>query len=417
MAVFKGDNATISLVKETVWGKINTLVGNVMQNAKFFQSNDGTFNAERSALESEARTPNAELAGQRLGNTNVSGSFPVEIDPVNYSDIIESVFYGAFTSAGAATAIATSVLTGTLYRLVIPMDNIDEGTIQPVAGNAYLLSGAVTTEIQALHGVHILESFDSAGDTMTFIVPEQTVVSFTAGATDVITVTPVESLRPGTTRTSFNAEETLIGEDGSTIARFMTVGAVASGAEIDLPADGTVKTTFSFIGSGKQANSEYSELDAGLVDGDSGHDTPTAHVKHDPLVLQDGVIIAGDKNVRCAWLSGSVNIENGTETFFVGCSYDAAGSNSGKFRVSVSYEALFESTDAYTEFKNEVTTSMVLRLNVRDSDNCILLYLPAFKATSYNVNVGTGLVTASISGSAEVDATAINSAILARYSV
>ena len=417
MAVFKGESATISLVKETVWGVINTLVGNVMQNAKFFQSNDGTFNAERSALESEARTPNAELSGQRLGNTNVSGSFPVEVDPVNYNEIFESVFYGAFTAAGVAVTAATSVLVGTLYRLTIPMDNINEGNLLPVTGNAYLLSGAGTEEIQALHGVHILESFNSAGDTMTFIVPEQTVASFTAGATDVITITPVESLRPGKTRTSFNAEETLNAEDGSTTARFMTVGVTATGAEIDLPADGTVKTTFSFLGSGKQANGSYTELDAGLIDDASGHDTPTTHTKHDPLVLQDGVIIAGDKDVRCAWLSGTVNIENGTETFFVGCSYDAAGANSGKFRVNVSYEALFESEAAYEDFRNEVTTSMVLRLNVRGTDNCILLYLPAFKATSYNVNVGTGLVTASISGSAEIDSAAINSVILAKYSV
>ena len=57
MATFKGDVSTISLKKEdnatSAWG--NKPVA--WTGAKIFQNNDGSFNAERGSIESEARNP------------------------------------------------------------------------------------------------------------------------------------------------------------------------------------------------------------------------------------------------------------------------------------------------------------------------------------------------------------------------
>ena len=187
----------------------------------------------------------------------------------------------------------------------------------------------------------------------------------------------------------------------------MTKGAVCSGLELDLPTEGKVLSTFSFVGSGKKASTEYASLGFGLsnltADSANGaHSNPVAHTASQPLVLQDGVIISTTSDVRCAWLSGSVTIENGTEPSFVGCSFDAKVMSSGKFVVNVSYEALFESEAAYVAFNNEVESELLLQLKT-PSGQTLGLYLPRFKASSYSMNNSTGLVTASISGSAIID--------------
>lgn len=410
MTTFKGDSSTLSLVVEdNGWGQPPTSYAG----GKYMQTNDGTFNAERSALESEARTPNAELAGQRLGNTNVTGSFPVEIDPENYNELLESAFYGRFTESGTFVDLVTaSIFSATKYQITVDVATGDQTTLGAKIGDAYLLTSIVLSEFQKYQGVAILLSKTSTD--MTFFVPSQTEATVASQDTN-LTITPVATLRPDKDRQSFNAEEILHGEDGVTEARFMTVGAVVSGVEFDIPADNTIKATFSFIGSGKNASSEYEDFDPTLTNNTTAHTSIVSHTKYNPLVLQDGAIISDTTDVRCQWLSGSVSIENGTEAFFTGCSYDAKGANSGKFRINLSYEALFESEAAYIAFKAENTSKVMLKLKVRDTDKCLVIYLPAFKPTSYTVNNSTGLVTASISGGAEVDPIAINSAIIASY--
>jgi hypothetical protein len=409
MTTFKGENSSISLIEETTWGvKLASYSG-----AKIFQNNDGTFNAERSALESEARTPNSELSGQRLGNTNVSGSFPVELDPTNYNHIFESVFYGRFTKSGSPVVLVDVLVSGpSLYNLEVETTSSEQTSLGAKIGDAYILSGIDTAGLQKFAEVMVLTGIGATS--LTFFTPVQTEATLSAVLTDV-TISPVDTLRPSKQRKSFNAEETLSGEDGTSTARFMTVGVISSGCELDLPSDNNIKATFSFIGSGKEASSDYNDFDSNLVNGEAAHTGVVDHIKNDPMVLQDGAIISEDSDIRCQWLSGSVTIENGTEAYFVGCSYDAAGANSGSFRVNLSYEALFESEEAYREFKKENSSKVLLKLNVRGTKNCLMLYLPAFKATSYVINNAKGLVTASITGSAEIDVDAVNSAILASY--
>lgn len=411
MPTFKGDTATTSyVVEDNGWGKPPT----AYSGGKYLQSNDGTLNASRTALESEARTPNSQLAGSRLGNKNVAGSYPVEIDPENYKQLLESLFYGTFKTSGAAVTVSGASLSGGLRRLVVPMSEVDESTLVPVVGNAYRLSGIVGTAAQQkMNGIHVMESFDDAGDTVTFIVPEQ--LEEPIALTSDITITPVDTLRPEKTRKSFNVEEILYGEDGTSRARFMSKGVIVSGGNFDIPADGTLKTTFSMLGSGIIPSAQYADFDATLTNSVNAHSAPAAHVKYQPLVVQDGEIIMGTSNTRCAWLSGGVNIENNTEMFFVGCSYDAGGATSGKFRVTLSAEVLFESEQDYINFDNEVVSDVVIRLNVRDSERCLLIYLPALKFSTYDKTVATGLVSASVTGVAEIDADTIDSITLASY--
>lgn len=411
MPTFKGDTATTSYIEEdNGWGQPPS----AYTGGKFLQSNDGTLNASRAALESEARTPNAQLAGSRLGNKNVAGSYPVEIDPENYNPLLESLFYGEFKTSGASVTVSSASLTGSLRRLVVPVDDSDETTLVPVVGNSYRLSGIVgTAEQQKMNGVHVLQSFDAGGDAATFIVPDQLEASLSL--TSDITITPVQTVRPEKVRKSFNFEEILHAEDGTSKARFMSKGVIVSGASFDIPSDGTLKTTFSMLGSGMIPSAQYSGFDATLTDSQDAHSSPASHVKYQPLVVQDGQIVIGTADTRCAWLSGSIGIENNTEMFFVGCSYDAGGATSGNFRITLSAEVLFESEQDYINFDNEVVSDVVLRLNVRDSEKCLLIYLPAMKFSTYDKQVSTGLVSASVTGLAEVDAETVDSITLASY--
>lgn len=407
--VFKGDNSTISLLQEdNGWGKPPS----AYTGAKYFQNNDGTFNATRNALESEARTPNAQLAGVRLGNNNVAGSFPVEVDPENYNALFESMLYGSFTTSGAAQALTGVSITGTLYSVTIPMTAGEQTALDAKIGNVYRLSAISEAAVQSLAGVVVLTGV--TGTTATFMSPLQKLATLSATPTD-ITVSPVSTLRPAKVLKSFNAEETLFAEDGTTVARFMTAGAVVSGASFDLPSEGTVKTTFSMIGAGKRASAEYQEFDPTLTNGVAAHITPATHIKYDPIVLQDGAIISNTTDTRCIWVSGTVGIENGTSTFFTGCSYDAAGAISNKLRVTLNYEALFQSEQDYINFQNENSARIMLQLKDRATDKSLVLYLPAFKATGYTLNNSTGLVTASITGSAVVDSEAVDSFLMASF--
>jgi hypothetical protein len=409
--VYKGDNSTISLLAEdNGWGKPPS----TYSGAKYFQNNDGTFNATRNALESEARTPNAQLAGVRLGNSNVAGSFPVEVDPENYNKLFESLLYSEFTLTGTAQTLTAVSVTGTLYSVTIPMTTGEQTALGAKVGNIYRLSGISAPAIQSLSGVVVLTGV--TGTTATFMSPLQKLATLAATSTD-ITVNPVSTLRPAKTLKSFNAEETLFAEDGTTVARFMTAGAVVSGASFDLPSEGTVKTTFSMLGAGKRASAEYSKFDPTLTDSVAAHPAPAAHIKYDPMVLQDGAIISNSTDTRCIWVSGSLGIENGTSTFFTGCSYEAAGAISAKLRITLDYEALFQSEQDYINFQQENSAKIMLQLKDRATDKSLVLYLPAFKATGYTLNNATGLVTASITGSAVVDATSIDSFIMASYLV
>lgn len=411
MAVFKGDNSTISLVVEDQgWGKKpSTYTG-----GKFFQNNDGTFNATRGSLQSEARTPNAELAGVRLGNKNVAGSFPVEIDPENYNKLLESVFYGRFVKEGVAQVNASVNLTATKkYELTIPMTSQKQTALKVKVGNMYRLYGITESTLTHLNNaVVVLKSKTNAA--ITLYCAEQVLDTVNVTGTP-ISIEPVETLRPAKQSRSFNAEETLYGEDGQTTARFMTAGAVATSAAFDMPSDGTVKTTFSLIGSGKTASKEYQKFDPALTNGDAAHQSPAAHKKYDPMVLQDGKMISNETDTLCQLISGTITIENGTETHFVGCSYDAIAAVSGKLGVTLAYEALFQSEDDYIAFESEQAKSVMVKLKDRTTDKCLVIYMPSVRATAYNINNSTGLVTASITSSAVVDPEAVNSIIVGSY--
>ena len=410
MSQFKGDNSTISLVVEdNGWGKAPSSYAG----GKMLQNNDGTFNATRNALESEARTPNAELAGVRLGNKNVAGSFPVEVDPQNYSKLFESLFYGNFSTNGAEVVLTgVGVTSAAAYTLTIPVSAGEQSTLAAEIGSMYRLYDISENSLNKHEGVVVLVARTATN--LTFMVPSQKLPTLLSTNTDV-KIDKVPTLRPAKVSTSFNAEETLYSEDGSTTARFMTAGAVVSGASFDLPSEGTVKTTFSMIGADKLASKEYSSFDAALVDSQAAHTSVVKHTKYDPLVLQDGAIISNNADIRCRWLSGTVGIENGTEAFFVGCSYEAAGAISGKLRVTLNYEALFQSEDDYISFQQENDSKIMLKLKDRATEKCIVLYLPSFKATGYTINNATGLVTASVTGSAIVDPDSVNSIILGEY--
>lgn len=407
MATFKGDNSTISLVPEDAgWGKPPS----AWTGGKFFQNNDGTFNATRGALESEARTPNAELAGMRLGNKQVAGSFPVEVDPKNYNKLFESLMYGRFDGTGQSQALTgVSVSADAAYTVKVPVSSAQQGNLKSNIGDLYSITAVSVAGLKTIEGPAILIA--KTNSVMTFMVPGQKQASISGTSTN-LTLSREHTLRPAKNRLSFNAEEILTAEDGATKARFMTPGVIVSGVSFDLPSDNTVKATMSMIGSDKIAGKEYKTFQSTLSNSSDAHSSPAAHDKYDPMVLQDGAIVSNNSDVRCRWLSGTIGIENGTEAFFTGCSYGAQGATSGKLRVTVSYEALFQSEDDYTNFQAENNQRLMLVLKDRATEQYLVLYLPSFKASGYTLNNSTGLVTASITGSAIVDADAVNSFIM-----
>jgi hypothetical protein len=395
--LFKGDNSTITLVEEDQgWAKPPSSYAG----GKYFQNNDGSFDETRGTIESEARTPNAQLDSVRLGNKNVAGSFPVEIDPENYTALLESALYGEATLSGTdVTLTAASVSATKKFELVVPMLSGDQTTAGIAAGTIFNLT--VQAPLENLSDIAVVVS--ATATDVTFYCPAQKEATLAATAVDLI-VEPVNNIRPDRNLKSFNAEEILYSEDGATIARFMTAGAVVSGVSFDLPSDASAKATFSMLASGKYASQEYTQFDPALTDSADAHTAVVPHVKYDPLVLQDGELISEGTNTRCIWMSGTVGIENGTETHFVGCDFDAIGTVSGKLRITLDYEALFQSEDDFVTFKNEMYNKVLLKLKDRASNKSLILYLPAFKATAYTLNnPNSGLVTASISGMATVD--------------
>ena len=395
--LFKGDNSTITLVEEDQgWAKPPSSYAG----GKYFQNNEGSFDETRGTIESEARTPNAQLDSVRLGNKNVAGSFPVEIDPENYTALLESALYGEATLSGTdVTLTAASVSATKKFELVVPMSPVDQTTAGVAAGTIFNLT--VQAPLESLSDIAVVVS--ATATEVTFYCPAQKEATLAATAVDLI-VEPINNIRPDRNLKSFNAEEILYSEDGATIARFMTAGAVVSGVSFDLPSDASAKATFSMLASGKYASQEYTQFDPALTDSADAHTAVVPHVKYDPLVLQDGELISEGTNTRCIWMSGTVGIENGTETHFVGCDFDAIGTVSGKLRITLDYEALFQSEDDFVTFKNEMYNKVLLKLKDRASNKSLILYLPAFKATAYTLNnPNSGLVTASISGMATVD--------------
>jgi hypothetical protein len=409
MAAYKGDNSTISLVVENQgYAKAPSSYDGT---GKVLQNNDGTFNATRNALESEARTPNAELAGVRLGNKQVAATFPVEIDPSNYSKLLESLFYGRFDTGGTDAVKAGNSISATRkYEIIIPMTSAKQTALEVVIGNAYLLKDF--SALTHLNGVAILVAKNSTE--LTFLHPNQR-EDIIAGTACDTTVSAIDNLRPAKQAMSFNAEETIFPEDGSTPSRFMTAGVINTGLALDLPSEGIIKGSFSMIGANHVASKQYNDFDSNLTNQVAAHANVQPHTKFTPLVLQDSAILNAGSDILCEWLSGSVNIENGAQTFFTGCSYEAKGSFSGSFRVNVSYEALFESEDDFIAFENEESTKMFLRLKDRNSDQCLVLYIPELFKTGYTRSGGRGLVSASVTATAVVSADAINSLILAQY--
>lgn len=406
-ATYKGENSTTSLVVEdNGWGKAPS----VYTGGQLLQSNDGSFEASRNSLESEARTPNSELAGSRLGNVNVVGTFNVEIDPQNYNSLFESLFYAKLPAAGAVKAFVSKSLKGAkMYQVLLGIPVVDQLTMGLKIGDPVMLSAIGDPVKSYLEGMAVV-----VGVTATEVElyhPSQdkhTMVDVTVN----FSLQVLPSLRPAKVRKSFNVEETLTAEDGKTKSRFMTVGAVTTGLSLDFPQEGNIKGAFSMIGSGKRASLKYENFDPKLVNSAAAHTGLVQHKKYTPMVLQDGAILSGIDDTRCIWLSGSLSLENGTEPYFVGCSYDAAGATSGKFRVKVEYEALFRGEQDFVSFNEENSSRMLLRLKDRTTNRGIIIYLPAFKTTAYGMKNSTGLVTATVSGVAEIDVNAVNSIIV-----
>ncbi len=412
---YKADNSTVSLLPEATWGvaPVDYSLGRILQN------NEGSFGLARNALESEARTANAELGGVRLGNTNVSGNFMVEFDPCNYEHLVESLFYSTFSVATGTITLdgvdQVSVSSASNYTLDIPFTPANMTTLGDLAiGDPVRLSGISDAGLVGLEGICTIVAVSPT--ILTILVPTQHDASVPSTATD-LTLSEVQMMRPAKTRSSFNAEETLFHENGTDIARFMTVGAVVSSADFELPSEGNIKSTFSFIGSGKKPSAEYTDYDSNLTNGQAAHTNPTPHDVRSPLVLQDGAIISATSDIRCVWMSGNITVENGTEPFYTGCSFDAQGVNSGKFRVNVSYEALFGSEQDFIDFQNETSHQIMVRLKDRLTEESFTIFLPSFKMTGYEINNSTGLVTASVTGVAEVDETTVNSIVVGRYIV
>ena len=404
--LFKSDLSTISLVEEDQgWAQPPSSYAG----GKQFQTNDGSFDETRGTIESEARTPNAQLDSVRLGNKNVAGSFPTEIDPENYTALIESCLYGEAVFSGTDVALTgVSVSATKKFELIVPMVTADQTTAGVSVGTIFNL--AIGAPLEAVSDIAIVTGVTATD--VTFYCPSQTSTILAATTADV-TVEAVKNIRPDRKRKSFNAEETLYSEDGTAIARFMTAGATVSGISFDIPSDASCKATFSMLASGKYASQEYTQFDPTLTDSQEAHTGVVSHVKYDPLVLQDGELTSELTNTRCIWMSGSVGIENGTETHFVGCDFDAIGTVSGKLRITLDYEALFQSEDDYVNFKNEMYNKVLLKLKDRSSDKCLVMYLPAFKATAYTLNnPASGLVTASISGMATVDGSTGDSIVI-----
>lgn len=404
--LFKGDNSTITLVEEDQgWAKPPSSYAG----GKFFQNNDGSFDETRGTIESEARTPNAQLDSVRLGNKNVAGSFPVEIDPENYTALLESALYGEATISGVEVPLTGVLISGTKkFELIVPLTTAQQTTLGMKAGDIFKLT--VPAPLATLSDVAVVVS--ATATDVTFYSPAQKELTLSSTSSDV-TITPIENIRPDRNIKSFNAEEILYSEDGNTIARFMTAGAVVSGVSFDIPSDSSAKATFSMLASGKYASQEYTKFDNTLTDSADAHTAVLPHVKYDPLVLQDGELISNSTNTRCIWMSGSVGIENGTEAHFVGCDFDAIGTVSGKLRITLDYEALFQSEDDFVNFRNEEYNKVLLKLKDRASDKSLIIYLPAFKATSYTLNnPSSGLVTASMSGMATVEGTVGDSIVI-----
>ena len=409
-SLFKGDSATITLVEEdNGWGKPpSTYAG-----AKEFRTNDGSFEETRGTIESEARTANSQLAGMRLGNKNVAGSFPVEIDPENYNKLFESSLYGRFKTEGAAqTLTAAAVFATKPYEVRVPMTSGEKTDLGAKVGNFYQLSGISEAGLQNLEGVSVLSSVTPTE--VVFYCINQSAAEITATNTDII-ITPASTLRPSKQLLSFNAEESLFSEDGATTARFITAGCISSGFSLDIQGEASVKATFSMLGAGKHPSKLYEKFDTNLTNGDAAHTSIVPHVSYDPLVIQDGAIISGEDNIRCEWISGTLNVENGTEPTFVGCSFDAIGSVSGQLRITVEYEALFQSEDDFIRFQTEDSAKLLLKLKDRATDKSLFVYLPNLKLSAYTPNVSTGLVTANISGSAIIDPDAIDSIIMGTF--
>lgn len=413
MATFKGDNSLTSLAPEdNGFAKPLTSYDGV---AKLMQNNDGTFNSTRNALESEARTSNAELAGVRLGNKQIAATFPIELDPLNQNKLWESVLYGRFDNTGTPQSLTgVNVSAAKPYNMKVPLTLGEQSALGLKIGNMYHLGGISVGDLTHLEGVVV--AIESNTSSVTFMNPNQTEASITATASD-ITVTPVNTLRPDKQVQSFNAEETIFAEDGSETARFMTTGVVASGVSVELPSEGLITGSFSFIGSNHIASKKYEDFDNTLTNEVAAHTNVIDHTRFDPLVLQDGAIISDNSNTLAQWLSGSISIENGVQTYFTGASYEARGSFSGSLRLTATYEVLFESEDDYLAFEAETSSKMMLKLKERNSENCLVIYVPNLKRTAYTKNNGKGLVSASVTATAVIDTTAANSFVIGQYNV
>lgn len=413
MATFKGDSAQLSIVTEdNGYGKPPT----TYDGGKMIQTNDGTLNATRNALESAARTPIAELAGARLGNKQVAGNFPIEIDAFNQRLLWESLLYGRFDKNGGSDASLTGAsFSGTKkYELVIDLNTAAQTSAGIKIGNAYMVRNVAEAALSNLEGAPLIATAVTATE-VTFFCPQQTSDTLAATTSDVDFVV-LDTLRPAKQSRSFNIEERLYAEDGSTTARFMSSGGIVSGVNIDLPSEGIITGDFTFVGRSMNVSSNYADFDPTLTNSADAHTNIVPHTKYDPMVLQDGAIVSGEgNNIACQWLGGSMNIENGTETYFVGCSFEAAGAFSGKLNVTFDFEALFESEDDFLLFESEQQSRVLLHLKDPNSDQCLLVYLPSFKRMSYTKNVSTGLVSASLQARAIIDDDAGNSIIIAAY--
>ena len=411
MTVFKGNNLQISIVEEDEWGK-GVTAG--YSGGKKFRTKGGSFTVDRGTIESELRSPNAELSSVRLGNKGVVATFPVDLDTQNYGLLFESLFSDRFTTQGSRIALTGKSLSASgIYQLTIDSDTTEQATWGAIAGNFYELTSIDGSGLSIYEGTVVIAEVTATE--VTFMCPEQKAASVSSVTTG-ITIRALPSLRKGTEGLSFNAEETMVSEDGNTTVRFMSPGATVSGLALSIPQEGIIEASFSMIASNKIASADYPAFDSNLTASSAAHTGVVDHIRQEGMVIQDGSIVSDTADVRCIWMSGSLNIENGADVFYAGCSYGAAGLTTQNFRATLEYELMFQSEASFRAFEAEDDSKLFLRLKDRISQLGYLVYLPALKGTNFTINAETGTVTVNYTGAAQISDAIGNSITVGQFS-
>jgi hypothetical protein len=361
MTLASGTRAGLSFCRETAHGTTPAT-----PTFKTLRATERNINLTKTILESAEVNPHRNYTDVRHGFNSVSGSAGYELSRDAFDDVLSGALGSAWATPGAATTnLSTSSVDDSFNRATGSF--ITDGF---KAGMFLTAAGFTNAPNNGHHRILTVSALKITTDSI--LVTEAAAGGHTAQLTG-------ETLKIGTNLTTYSVLRRFDDVQRNQLFR----GTAINKMDFNVAPDAIVRGSIDFLGMSATDMLDNTELDALL--GTSGL-TPTPAPSHAPYAGFDGAIFIGGEELAVVTAIDLTLTNNRKNQGVVGSKFSPdifEGRASVEGKLSFLLE---EDSGLYSDFFNEVETSIAIQLLDLNGDDFLVMGLPRVKINSAEIN-------------------------------